>query len=98
MESPLVLEPCLEVGHIDTVVVAKTGVGVANSIIIVCCNVITTYIGNICLREAAIRSQLFDITVSKSININPLTSAEQIVDGLIVDTLRIASLYTQRHL
>ena len=58
-----------------------------DDIIIAFADLVFADIVDVLLREAAVGSQLLDITIRKSIDINPLVTTEQIINGLVVDTL-----------
>ena len=87
IEIPFVLEPYLEIAHVDAVVISESFAVSLNDIVVVGSDFVFADIGNIFLRETAIRCQFFDIAVGKCVNINPLIAAKQVVNRLIVDSL-----------
>ena len=98
IEGPFVLEPSLHITHVDAVVVAEATTVRFGDRVIVFSDLVLTNVDDILLSETAVGSQLLDITVCEGIDIDPLVSAKQVVDGLVVDTLRELTLYAQRHL
>ena len=93
IECPLVLRPQFGCSHIDTVVIAEP-VAVVLHIVVVGSDVVFLYIGDVSLRKTGVGSQLFDITVGKRVNVNPLVTTEQVIHGLVVDTLRELAFQT----
>ena len=98
IEGPFVLEPGLHITHVDAVVVAEATTVRFGDRVIVFCDLVLTNVDDILLGETAVGSQLLDITVCEGIDIDPLVCTQQVVDGLVVDTLRELTLYAQRHL
>ena len=98
VERPLVLEPDIGFLHVDAVVVAEMATVCLDDVVIVRSDLILTYVVDIFLRETAVGSQLFDVAVCEGINVNPLVTTEQVVNRLIMNTLRVLILQADRHL
>ena len=98
VERPLVLEPSLVILHVYPVVVSESFAHFALIGVITCSNLILTEQCDFCLCETGVGSQLLDVPVSESIDVNPLVSTEQVVDCLIMDTLRELALDAYDHL
>ena len=98
VEIPLILEPNLRIAHIDVVVVAETTVGSTDEGCVIPCNLVLTNFRDLFLRETAVGSQFLDITICKGVYINPLTSTEQVINRLVVNTLREFTFYAESHL
>ena len=98
VETPLILEPCFHHAHIDAVVVTEASSVIGDHIVVSFADLVLTNIDDIRLGKAAVSSQLLDITVRKSVDIDPLLTAEEVVNRFIVDTLRELTLSAEGHL
>ena len=95
VEGPFILEPSIEMTHVHPVVVAE-----AVSLMDLHIGMIVVILNDgfdIFLGETGGGSQLLDVTISESIDVDPFVGAEQVVHGLVMDTLRELTLYAQRH-
>ena len=96
IEVPFVLEPGLGMTHVHTVVITET-VPFMNRLIGVI-HIVLNHLRDLFLRKTGIGCQLLDIAIGKTVDIDPLFCTQQVIDRLIVDTLRILHLCTQGHL
>ena len=98
VEGPFVLEPRFDVAHVDSVVVSEAASVGFDYLVVVACDLVLADVRNVLLRKAAVGSQLLDIAVRERIYVQPLITAQQVVQSLVVNTLRELALYAQRHL
>ena len=84
--------PEFSVHHIDAIVVTEASVCSDRCVGIA--QVILLHVGDVGLRQTDIGSQLFDITLSKWIDINPLITTQEIIHSLEVDALTAFELET----
>ena len=72
VETPFVLEPCLEVAHVDAVVISEPSAVVPDDVVIAGADIVHADQLDVLLRETAVGGKLLDITVCKRVDVNPL--------------------------